>query len=443
MKTNTATGQLLEEFKQRSQADYIGEPVSQLEHSLQAAALAVQSGADEPLILAALLHDVGHWCSPGEQEMPGLGALHHEQLGQRYLDKLGLHPEIGQLVGMHVDAKRYLASSVTGYLEKLPPASAATLQLQGGPMSAQEQLVFQQVPLFSKALQLRAWDEAAKDPDAEVQGIDRYASMLRRNLASPLSGEQLASWQEKGFLHLRDWYDAEEMTSIIAATGEMQVWPEAPGKWMKYFEQPGGDRMLCRVENFLQYQPLFDRVARGASTLRLLSQLMDAEAVLFKEKINFKLPGGQGFAPHQDAPAFTSFGQRYHITMMLSIDESTRDNGCLEIAETPKLDSLLPMNGDLTIAPGTVEAMTWRPVETSPGDLVLFDSYLPHRSGINGSSVARRALYATYNRMLEGDCRDQYFEKKRASFPPEVERVAGVTYDEGVFNVGNPVSVEG
>jgi ectoine hydroxylase-related dioxygenase (phytanoyl-CoA dioxygenase family) len=200
--------------------------------------------------------------------------------------------------------------------------------------------------------------------------------------------------------------------------------------------------MLCRIENFLQYQSLFDRLTRGASTLRLLSQLMGTEAVLFKEKINFKLPGGQGFAPHQDAPAFTCFGQEYHVTMMLSIDETTIDNGCLEIAETGKLVSLLPLNDDLTITSGTVEAMQWVPVETSPGDLVLFDSYLPHRSGINGSSVARRALYATYNKMVEGDCREQYFERKRACFPPDVERVAGVTCDEGVFNVGNPVSVE-
>ena len=111
--------------------------------------------------------------------------------------------------------------------------------------------------------------------------------------------------------------------------------PETPGKWMKYFEAPLHDpegRQLCRVENFLEYHAGFDRLLRGERILGILSELMGEPAVLFKEKINFKLPGGNGFLAHQDAPAFSSFGQHYHVTMSVSVDRSTPENGCLQVA---------------------------------------------------------------------------------------------------------------
>ncbi|MBO6701249.1 MAG: phytanoyl-CoA dioxygenase family protein [Pseudomonadales bacterium] len=434
--------QLLIKLSAQDAEDYIGEPVSQLQHALQAAALAEAAQADEPQILSALLHDVGHWCEPGAERMKHLGAMHHERLGQKFLDQLGLHPDVGALVGLHVDAKRYLAGSQSEYIAKLSAASAETLRLQGGPMNTDEQRAFESHVLHQKALQLRAWDEAAKDPDREVRPLGRYSAMLQRNRAEPLSEDQLKRWQNSGFLHIPGWFSPDEMSDVMQATASMQLWPESAGKWMKYFELEGSERQLCRIENFLQYQPLFHRISRGASTLHLLSQLMGEKAVLFKEKINFKLPGGQGFLAHQDAPAFTTFDQRFHITMMLSVDPTTVENGCLEIAETQRLTEFLSMKDDLTLSDDVISSLSWRPVETASGDLVLFDSYLPHRSAPNTSSASRRALYATYNLAADGDYRDAYFEKKRKSFPPDVERKAGVKYDEGVFNVGNPVSID-
>jgi ectoine hydroxylase-related dioxygenase (phytanoyl-CoA dioxygenase family) len=129
--------------------------------------------------------------------------------------------------------------------------------------------------------------------------------------------------------------------------------------------------------------------------------------------------------------------------MMLSIDHGTKDNGCLEIARTPRLDDSdsLEMNEDLTLSDNAVAGFQWEPIETASGDLVLFDSYVPHRSAPNLSNVSRRALYATYNKASEGDFRQRYFSQKRGAFPPDVEREKGVAYVAGVFNVGNPVSL--
>ena len=434
---------LLESLESLSESAYVGEPVSQLEHGLQAAGLAIKAGAGEHMVLAALLHDVGHWCDPKALQMESLGARDHDRLGAEYLVAIGLQREISALVGSHVDAKRYLAATTPQYIAKLFPASRKTLDYQGGPMSDEALSAFEVSPVFRDALRLRAWDEAAKEPQAARPNLEYYRAMLARHCRKPISEAQLDHWDRFGWIHIKGWYSDEEMASITSATDDLQSRPEVAGKWMKYFEGAGGDtRILCRVENFLQYEPVYAELLQGNANLNLLSLLINERAALFKEKINFKLPGGQGFAAHQDAPAFTTFGQRFHVTMMLSIDQGTRENGCLEIARTSRLDDSLDMNEDLTLTDNAVASYRWVPVETAPGDLVLFDSYVPHRSAENFSEVPRRVLYATYNKAIDGDFRARYFAEKRRAFPPDVERQAGVQYDPGVFNVGNPVSLE-
>src|SRR5262245_14080405 len=151
-------------------------------------------------------------------------------------------------------------------------------------------------------------------------------------------------------------------------------------------------------------------------------------AALFKEKINFKLSGGGGFAAHQDAPAFVAFGQRYHLTMLVAVDAATVANGCLEMSTPVPVYTTLPQTAGGTLSPDVEAALPWRPIELEPGDVVVFDSYIPHRSAANRSDQPRRALYVTYNRLADGERRDAYFAHKRANFPPECERLPGVDY---------------
>ena len=420
--------------------EYIGESISQIEHALQAANAAKRAMASETLIIASLLHDIGHLSEEEKGKMPGLGKEDHEHLGADIVRAAGLNDDIAQLVEMHVDAKRYLVTSNSDYATKLSSASKATLDLQGGAMTPNEADAFKGHRLFKDALKLRSWDDAAKRQDTIVPGLEHYRAMMRRNQSEPLSKAELLTWTETGFLHLPGWFNEDEMTRVTAVTDEVECWPEIAGKWMKYFESDGEhNRQLCRIENFLEHSPLYNQICRSSATLNLLSTLMGEQAELFKEKINFKLPGGQGFSPHQDAPAFGTFGQRYHITMMLSIDATTKTNGCLEIDRREKQHKILEMNPDLTLTQAEVNACDWVAIETSPGDLVLFDSYLPHHSRENRSNAPRRALYATYNRQSEGSWRDAYYKAKRSSFPPDAEREPGKVYTPGVFNVGNPI----
>jgi hypothetical protein len=255
-----------------------------------------------------------------------------------------------------------------------------------------------------------------------------------------LSEASRNSWRANRYVVLRGALDEPECERLRKWTEELAAWRETPGKWMKYYE-PGPARLLCRVENFLPYHTGLCALLERRDLQSCLEELMGEPSVLFKEKLNFKLPGGGGFAPHQDAPAFTSFGQTYHVTLLLGADRMTQENGCLEVVDGFSTPRLLPQEEDGTLRRDLAGAFVWQPLPLEPGDVVLFDSYVPHRSGPNRSAEPRRALYVSYNRASEGDRRAEYFALKRRAFPPECERVPGAPLDEAsrVFNLGNPI----
>lgn len=171
--------------REQAQADYIGEAVSQLEHMAQAAELAEAQGADEELILAAFLHDVGHFCAPlhAHNRMDAHGRQGHEHVGARWLASLGFPARLCALVASHVDAKRYLCAREPGYFEGLSPASRQTLIWQGGPMNAEQATAFEHSVLFTDALRLRRWDEAAKVIDKPLPDLGRWEALALKMLA--------------------------------------------------------------------------------------------------------------------------------------------------------------------------------------------------------------------------------------------------------------------
>jgi len=325
------------------------------------------------------------------------------------------------------------------------------LAWQGGPMSAEEARQFEASGLLKEILQVRAWDEQAKVEGLEVPALEHYRSMALHHLqenAEPrqinhaLSQTELDHFKTHGYVHIPNPFNQSQLSTLQNWTKDLCGWPETPGKWMKYFEGSETEsRLLCRVENFVPFHQGFEKLIRGTSTMNLLEQLMDEPASLFKEKINVKLPGGAGFGAHQDAPAFVSFGQTYHITMMISVDDSTKTNGCLEFSDPVANHETLPQGPGGVVRNDIEASLSWHSLETKAGDIVLFDSYVPHRSRANQSPGPRRALYITYNRAVDGNHREEYFAHKRENFPPDCEREPGKTYDKNnsIYNVGNPI----
>ncbi len=175
-------------YEKHGNEEYIGEPVSQLEHMCQSAQLAEGEGFDEEVILAAFFHDLGHLITQGPTtEMMGeFGVKRHEQLGADFLRSLGFSEKIAQLVENHVQAKRYLTFRYPDYYTKLSEASKQTLIYQGGPMKEEEALKFEKDPLFEVSLRMRTWDEEAKLTNLPLPSLTRYKEMALRALQQRL-----------------------------------------------------------------------------------------------------------------------------------------------------------------------------------------------------------------------------------------------------------------
>ncbi|OUJ74727.1 phosphonate degradation HD-domain oxygenase [Hymenobacter crusticola] len=176
-------------YQEHGSEDYIGEPVSQLEHMWQAAALAEAEGYDDEVVLAAFFHDLGHLCAAQEEadSMAGFGAVNHEKLGADYLRACGFSERMAQLVESHVVAKRYLTFKYPHYLRQLSPASLATLAFQGGVMTPSEAAAFEQNPDADIIIQLRRWDDLAKEEGLPTGDLAHFKDMALRHLTTQLA----------------------------------------------------------------------------------------------------------------------------------------------------------------------------------------------------------------------------------------------------------------
>ena len=171
---------LAEVFEQQGSREYMGEPVTIAQHMLQAATIAEQNEQEEAIIVAALLHDIGHFTSElGIFTMEDSEDRHHDEAGARTLAPF-FPPLVTDCVRNHVAAKRYLCATRPDYRARLSVASQHSLQLQGGAMTEAEVAAFEKQPHLKEILQVRYLDEAAKRPDLATPDFAHFAPMLQR-----------------------------------------------------------------------------------------------------------------------------------------------------------------------------------------------------------------------------------------------------------------------
>ncbi|WP_261841877.1 phytanoyl-CoA dioxygenase family protein [Aliamphritea ceti] len=192
---------------------------------------------------------------------------------------------------------------------------------------------------------------------------------------------------------------------------------------------------VCRYE----YIKGFNTVIREQLVPKLqtfIKTLTGDDFVLFKDKCNAKNPGGGAFEPHQDVIAYNHLKPNFHVTVAIFLDEATLENGCLFFPENYRRDlkghdyelQTTP-NGQLPILPSydggsshgaiqqeVVDRIKWQPIVAKPGDVVIFDSYVPHYSEKNGSDKSRRAMFYTFNSLHFGDFYDDYYDMKHREF---------------------------
>jgi len=176
------TQEILNLFEVNGGSMYGGEAVTQLEHALQCAELAKKHHATNELITASLLHDIGHLLHdlPDDASDNGIDDM-HELLGERYLTK---HFKLAAVepVKLHVQAKRYLCAVEPGYLETLSIPSKISLEFQGGVMNEEEVALFEKNEFYKEAIDLRRWDDLAKDPNLVSPSIESFTIAIESSL---------------------------------------------------------------------------------------------------------------------------------------------------------------------------------------------------------------------------------------------------------------------
>jgi gamma-butyrobetaine dioxygenase len=159
---------------------YFGEAVTVTEHSLQAAHFAQSCDAPDGLVIAALLHDIGHLIEPAPADIADWKAdAGHERIGALWLAS-HFAPDVYEPVRLHVPAKRYLCATDTGYFGMLSAASVKTLGLQGCLMSSVEVAAFEAEPFFRQAVLLRQWDDQGKIAGFPKPDFAHYAALIER-----------------------------------------------------------------------------------------------------------------------------------------------------------------------------------------------------------------------------------------------------------------------
>lgn len=180
---NPIVEKIVRVFEERGSEKYADEEVTQLQHALHCAKLAIDDGAEEGLVVAALLHDIGHIL--GKKALPGQLDQdlhdHHEEVGHAFLSQY-FPAIVSDPVRLHVAAKRWLCTTDPSYAERLSPTSYKSFLDQGGIMSSEELEAFESHPNFRAAVIVRKWDDLGKDPHAILPTLAELVPRIESQL---------------------------------------------------------------------------------------------------------------------------------------------------------------------------------------------------------------------------------------------------------------------
>jgi ectoine hydroxylase-related dioxygenase (phytanoyl-CoA dioxygenase family) len=225
--------------------------------------------------------------------------------------------------------------------------------------------------------------------------------------------------------------DPDRLVALQAWTAEVEAWPAGSHRWGHYAEHTAHGPRICRTENVSACHPQFASLVDG--TLRdCAADAIGEPAAAFKDKLNYKQPGGAGFSPHQDKVAYP--GVRDVMSILLAVDDCTVESGCLWIAGG--VDEVLEVDDRGVVRADIARTLDWTAVELRAGDALCIDGLAPHYSEQNRGEEPRRVLVASYAPMREDYGREDYYERRRSRMQNETER-------DGRFRISTLADFEG
>ncbi|MDP6012276.1 MAG: phytanoyl-CoA dioxygenase family protein [Alphaproteobacteria bacterium] len=239
-----------------------------------------------------------------------------------------------------------------------------------------------------------------------------------------LTQGQVNTFKGKGFFVIKGFFNPSEVAQISAWLDELRDKQPASGEEAKYYEiSPISDEnILVRIENVIgDHNRVASDLLISDKTEDCLAQLLGEAPLLFKEKVNYKLPGCRPDQLHQDQAAGWNTYCDFFITMGIAVDENRLDNGALSFMCSGNYKRALMTEEwqPLTEADPPYEpADEYVLLEADPGDVIFFDCYVPHGSPANTGSRSRRNVFLTFNRASDGDMRARYYHDKWQSYPP-------------------------
>lgn len=239
-----------------------------------------------------------------------------------------------------------------------------------------------------------------------------------------LNKAQKQEFKDRGFIIMPGFFDEAVMKKVTVWLNDLQVKLPGEGKEAKYYETSPvtGENMLVRAEYLLgKHNPEITALLLSGKTIQCLTDLFGETPLLFKEKVNYKLPGCRPDKLHQDQAAGWNAYTDFFISMAIVVDPNRKDNAALSFMQSGNYEKKL-MTAEWQ--PLTHDDPPYQPedeyllIEADPGDVVFFDCYVPHGSPANTSNRRRCNLYLTFNKQSDGDMRERYYADKWAAYPP-------------------------
>ena len=239
-----------------------------------------------------------------------------------------------------------------------------------------------------------------------------------------LNDERKKQFEKLGFVVLREFYPISDIRRVARWLGKIHEMEPDAGREAKYYEisKATHEPLLVRAENIFDDNNAEMRdLVVNHKLKQVLHDLLGEPAVIFKDKANYKLPGSRADLLHQDQAAGWGIYADYFITAVVAVDENTIDNAALSIMGSGNYEQALMTDEWQLLSedePPFQPEDEYITFEAQPGDVLLFDCFIPHGSPANRSDRARRNLYLTFNRASAGDHRARYYADKWKNYPP-------------------------